>query len=225
MVHRDIEISLNLRRMQIERQHAARSRRLQQIRHQLRRNRHARPILPVLPRIRVIRNHRRNPPGRRALERVNHQQQLHQVEIHRMAARLHHEHIRAAHIFQNLIARFAVAELAVLGAPSRDAQIAANRVAERRVRCAAKNFELFVGQSQSQSFNRSHASRVPGHNFPWRQFRRRKPNLPEMHERLGAHALGFGRFRTPPTRYPPARHLRLLARAIRPGFPPGADDG
>src|SRR6202040_1254714 len=111
----------------------------------------------------------------------------------------------------------------MFGSAASDAQIAANRVAERRVRCAAKNLEFFVGQSQS--FNRSHASRVLGHIFPWKQFRRRKPNLPETHERLGAHALGFGRFRTPPTRYPPARHLRLLARAIRPEFPSGADDG
>ena len=40
---------------------------------------------------------------------------------------------------------------------------------------------------------------------------RGKEERARMHERLGAPALGFGRFRTPPTRYPPARHLRLLA--------------
>ena len=98
VVHRDIEVSLNLRRVQIERKYAARSRRFQQIRHQLCRNRHAWPVFSVLPRVRVIRNHRSNAPGRRALKCVDHQQQLHQVEIHRTAARLYDEHIRAAHI-------------------------------------------------------------------------------------------------------------------------------
>ena len=62
-----------------------------------------------------------------------------------MAAGLHHKNIRAPYIFQNLKTRFAVAELAVLGAAPRDAQITADGVAERRVRRAAKNLEFFVG--------------------------------------------------------------------------------
>ena len=128
VIHRNVEISLNLRRVQIERKHSARPRRLQQIRHELRRNRHARAVLAILPRVRVIRNHRRDAPCRRALERVDHQQQLHQVEIHRIAAGLHDEDVGAANVFENLIARFAVRKLAVLGASSRHAEILADGI-------------------------------------------------------------------------------------------------
>src|ERR1700678_4496038 len=64
-----------------------------------------------------------------------------------------------------------------------------------------------------------------GHSSPWIMFQRRKLNLPGTHERIDAPALGFGRFRTPPTRYLPARHLLLLAEANRPESLRGAGDG
>ena len=146
MVHRDIEISLNLRRVQVQRQHPARTRRFQQVRHKFGGDGHARPVFAVLARVRIIRNHRRDAPSRSTLERVNHQQQLHQVEINRMAAGLHHEYIRAPHIFENLIARLAVAELPVLGLPQRDAHIIANSFRQLGIRCAAKNLEFVVSQ-------------------------------------------------------------------------------
>src|ERR1700733_8174504 len=65
----------------------------------------------------------------------------------------------------------------------------------------------------------------PEHNLPGSVFPLRKPDHPEMQVRLGAHALGFGIIRTPPTRYPPARHLSLLARAVSFEFLEAADDG
>ena len=43
-------------------------------------------------------------------ERVNHQQQLHQVLVHRTARRLHHENIRAAHVLLDLDVSLAVLE-------------------------------------------------------------------------------------------------------------------
>src|SRR4029077_3066616 len=129
--------------------------------------------------------------------------------IYRMAARLHDENVRAAHIFQNLIARFAVGKLAVLGASPRHAQIAANRVRQSRIRSAAENFEFLVDHRFSLS--RTRANLRPGDSLPWIEFQRRIQNLPGTLGRLGAPALGFGRLQTPPTRYPPARHLRLLA--------------
>ena len=53
--------------------------RAQQVRHQLGRDRHARLVLPVLPRVAVVRNHRRDARRRRAAERVDHHAQLDQV--------------------------------------------------------------------------------------------------------------------------------------------------
>ena len=82
MVHRNIEESLNLRCVQIDQQGPVRTGRTQQIRHQLGRNRHARPVLAVLPCVAVVRHYNRNPAGRCALQRVDHDQQFHQVLIH-----------------------------------------------------------------------------------------------------------------------------------------------
>ncbi len=147
MIHRNIEISLNLRRVQIQRQHTAGAGCLQQIRNQLRRNRDPWPVLTILPCIRVIRNHRRDPPCRGPLERINHQQQLHQIEIDGRAARLHHKHIRAAHIFQNLIPRLAVAELPVLRLAQRYAHELANGFGQRQIRSTAEDLEFVVGQN------------------------------------------------------------------------------
>ncbi len=81
------------------------------------------------------------------------------------------------------------------------AQIAS---AKRGIRSAAEHLEFVFGQSYF--LRRPHANPSRGHTFPWKGFRRRKPNLPGTPERLGAPALGFGILRTPPTRYPPARH-------------------
>ena len=93
---------LNLRRMQIHKQRPVGSRRGQQIGHQLGRDRHPRPIFAVLPGITVIRHHYRDSPGRCALQRVNHDQQFHQVLIHRKTSRLHDKNIHAADVLEQL---------------------------------------------------------------------------------------------------------------------------
>ncbi len=122
MIHRDIEKSLQLRRMQIHNQRPVRPRGGQQIGHQLRRNRTARLVLAVLPGIPEVRNHRRDAPRRSALQRIDHQQQLHQVLVHRTARRLHHEHIGAAHVLLNLDVTLAVAKPDHLRLPARASQ-------------------------------------------------------------------------------------------------------
>ena len=69
------------------------------------------------------------------------------MKIRGIRAGLHDKHVRAAHIFQNLKIHFAVAEFAELGLAELHAQVAANVLRQARVRAAAKNFELIVGQS------------------------------------------------------------------------------
>src|ERR1700730_13510528 len=144
MVHRHVEIALNLRRVQIQRQCPAGSRRLQQVRHQLRGNRYSRLVLAVLPRVAVIRQHRGNSPRRSPLEGVDHQQQLQQMVIYRVTTRLHHENIRAADIFQYLKINLAVAETPQQRRTDRHIQVAANTFGQRHMCRARKYLEAVV---------------------------------------------------------------------------------
>ena len=52
-----------------------------QVGHQLGADRHARRDLAILAGVPVVRHHRRDPARRRALQRVEHQQELHQVVV------------------------------------------------------------------------------------------------------------------------------------------------
>ena len=80
-----------------------------QVGHELGGDRHARLRLPVLPGVAVVRHHGRDAAGRRALERVDHDQQLHQVVVHRRAGRLDDEDVLAAHVLVDLDVDLAVA--------------------------------------------------------------------------------------------------------------------
>ncbi len=68
VVHRDVEESLDLAGVQVHREHPRDARRRQEVRHELRRDGGPREDLPVLPRVPVIREHRRDPLRRGALE-------------------------------------------------------------------------------------------------------------------------------------------------------------
>ena len=110
VIHGHVEVALNLRRVQIQRKGPACARRFEQVGHELRGDRNARLVFAILPRVAVIRQHRGNAPSRRALKRVNHQQQLKQVVIHRVMARLHNKDVRTADVFQNLEINLAITE-------------------------------------------------------------------------------------------------------------------
>ena len=144
MIHGHVEIALNLRGVQIQCQGPARSRGFQQVRHKLRGDRNTRLVFPVLPRIAVIRQHRGDPPGRRALKRVDHQQQLQQVVVHGGMARLHDEYVRAAHILQNLKINFTVAESPEERFAQRHVQVAADALRQKRIRGPRENLESVV---------------------------------------------------------------------------------
>ncbi len=144
MVHRDVEKTLYLRRMRVDNQSPVSPRRGQQIGHQLRRNRSSRLILAILPRVPVIRNHRRDAPRRSAFQRVDHQQQLHQVFVHRPARRLHHKHVAAPHVLLNLDVHLAVGETLQHGLATWHAEEVTNFIGQRLVRRTAENLELLV---------------------------------------------------------------------------------
>src|SRR6266478_4943135 len=76
MVYRNVEITLNLRRVQIKRQRAAGSGRFEQIGDQLGGNWNARLVFAVLARIAVIRQHGRDSPRGSAFRSEEHTSEL-----------------------------------------------------------------------------------------------------------------------------------------------------
>ena len=144
VVHRDIEKSLNLRRVQIDQQRPVRAGRAQQVRHQLGRNRDARPVFAVLPCVAVVRHHHRNASGRCALQRVDHDQQLHQMLVHGVACGLYQKHIHAANILQQLKVHLAIGEALQLGLAQRHADKLADLLAQCAIGRSAKNLEALV---------------------------------------------------------------------------------
>jgi hypothetical protein len=81
---------------------------VQQIRHELGRDRDARLILAVLARVSKKRNDSRDPIRARASRRVHHDQQLHQVLIRGRRSRLNNEHVVSANVLLNPDVSFAI---------------------------------------------------------------------------------------------------------------------
>src|SRR5258708_11353112 len=110
MVDRYVEIALNLRSVQIQRERAAGACGFEQVRDELRGDRDARLVFAVLPGVAVVRQHCGDAPSGRAFESVNHKQELEQVVVHRVTTRLHDEDIGAANVFENLKINLSVTE-------------------------------------------------------------------------------------------------------------------
>ena len=123
IVGRDVEEALDLAGMQIERQHAVDAGIGDQIGDELGRNRRARSDFAVLPRIAEIGDHRRDAPRRRAPQRVDDDQQFHQMVVGGKRGRLDDENVGAAHVFLDLDEHFHVGEAAHHGLGQRVAEI------------------------------------------------------------------------------------------------------
>jgi len=125
VVDGDVEEALDLVGVQVHGEHARDTHRLQQVGHDLGRDRHARLVLAVLPGVAVIRNDRRDARRRRAAERVDHDHQLHQVLIDRpgrgRGSRLNDEHILAADVLVDLERHFSVGKAPQPSRPDGDA--------------------------------------------------------------------------------------------------------
>ncbi len=140
VVDRNIEEARDLVRVHVDEQHAVDAGRGNQVRDQLGRDRHARgPAAAVLPAVAEVRNHGRDARGGRALARVGHDQELHQVLVHGRARGLHDEHVAAAHVLHDLDVDLAVAETADGDAPQREPQVVRDIARESGVSFAGKN--------------------------------------------------------------------------------------
>ena len=110
VIHRDVEKSRDLLRVEIHREHAVHACGGEEIRHELRRDGHARLIFSVLPRVAEERHDRRDARRARTPRGVHHDEQFHQVLVRRRAGRLHDEHVAAADVLVDLHHRLAVGE-------------------------------------------------------------------------------------------------------------------
>ena len=102
VVGRDVEEALDLAGVQVERHHAVGAGAGDQVGDELGRDRRARPGFAVLPGVAEIGDHRRDAPRRGAAQRVDDDQQLHQMVVGRERRRLQHENVGAADVLLDL---------------------------------------------------------------------------------------------------------------------------
>ena len=142
MIHRNIEKSLHLLRVQIHRQHTAYAGGMQKIRDELGRDRHPRLIFAVLSRVTEKRNDRRDAIGAGAARGIHHDEQLHQVLVGRRAGRLNNENIAAANVFLDLDVGFAIGKRADRRLPKRHADAVADALRQLAIGGTAEDFHL-----------------------------------------------------------------------------------
>ena len=144
VVHRAIEEPLDLSGMEVHGHHAVRSGGRQEISHELGADGRARADLAVLTGIAVVGDDGGDAARAGALERVEHEAELHQIEVHGRAGRLDDEHVVAADAAADFDAAFAVAELLTQGGGQLAAEMLANGLSQRSVRGAGQNLEITV---------------------------------------------------------------------------------
>ena len=119
--------------MKIDRQHPVGARRGDEVGDQLGRDGRAWAGLPILTRIAEIGKDGGDPASRRAAQRVDHDQQFHQIVVRRERSRLEHEDILAADIFKDFDEDFLVREAPDVGLGQRRFEIAGHGLRERKV--------------------------------------------------------------------------------------------
>ena len=144
VVHGDIEEALDLRCVQVHREHTVSARLGDEVCHELGRDRITRLGLAVLTGVAEIRDDGGDAAGGGALHRVDHDEQLHETVVHGLAGRLHDEHIRAAHGLFNADGALAVGKLLDGAAPHRRAEILADQIRKRRIGVSGEDFDLFA---------------------------------------------------------------------------------
>src|SRR6185436_9420844 len=93
MIDRNTEKTLNLRRVQIHCQESVRAGSHKKVRNDLGGNRNTGLVFPVLTGIAKIRNYGSDALCRSPLEGIDHQEELHQVGVHRRPGRLDNKNV------------------------------------------------------------------------------------------------------------------------------------
>src|SRR3990170_4543187 len=142
VVHGHLEETLDLPGVQVEREHPVDPGGLEQVGDELGGDGHARLHLAVLARVAVVGEHGGDPPRRRALERVDHDEQLHQRVVHRRTRRLEDVDVRAADVLVDLDVDLPVREARDLRIGQRQAQVLRDLLGQRPVRVAREELQL-----------------------------------------------------------------------------------
>jgi len=141
VIDRDREEALNLTGVEIHRQDAVGSRQLEHVGDEARRDRLARLRLAVLARIREERHHGRDPLGRGELRRLDHEEQLHQVPVDRLAPGLDEKDVGAADRLVVAAVRLTVRERAQLDFAELDADVIGDLPGELGMRAAGEDHQ------------------------------------------------------------------------------------
>ncbi len=146
IVHRDVEETLDLVGVQVHGQHPVRPHDADHGRSHLGRDRHpCRAGPPVLPRITEIGDHRCHTRCRSALERIDHDQQFHEVVSGWGTGGLDDVDVTATDVFHDFDHDFAVAEAADNGLAHRHTEFVGDVAGERRVRVPRKHHQGRIG--------------------------------------------------------------------------------
>lgn len=140
MVKGNIEKSLNLGRVQIDRDDAVCARAFEEIRAELRGNRDAPFVFTVLPRVSEVGNDRGDSRGAGASQTVDDDEQFHEHVVHGAAGRLDDVNVFSSDVFFDATERLPVGELLNPHLTGRDVQVIANFLKEIAVGGTGENF-------------------------------------------------------------------------------------
>ena len=144
IVHGDVEKALDLVGVEVHGQHPVGARPGDEVGHQLGGDGVAGFGLAVLPGVAEVGDHGGDPPGGGPLQRVDHDEKLHQVVVHRGAGGLDDKHVGAADGLINGDKILAVGKSASLGVAQGDAQLPANVLGQGPVGAAGEDFQILA---------------------------------------------------------------------------------
>jgi hypothetical protein len=144
IVHRDIEKALDLVGVEVHGEHPVRPRGGDEVGHQLGGDGVPGLGLAVLPGVAEVGDDGGDAPGGSPLERVDHDEQLHQVVVYRGAGGLDHKYVGAADRLKNGHEVLAVGKGAGLGVAQGDAQLLADVPGQGLAGTARENLQILA---------------------------------------------------------------------------------
>jgi hypothetical protein len=158
VIDRAVEEALDLGRVQIDGHQAVGARGEEEVGHQARRDGFTSQVLLVLPGVAVEGEDHGDPLGRRPLERVDHDELLHDRVVDRRRVALQHEGVAAAHGLVEADVDLAVGEVVRRGGNEVDLEEVCHLLGQHRVRPTREEHDLLRRGLLEEA---THLSRLP----------------------------------------------------------------